>query len=300
MQQNKLSFSQRHPFVFGFAFIAAAAVLLVGAMAAARFFFFGGKGFHFSSQVIGVVHVDGEINDARKVGDWIDSLENDNRVKGVLIRVNSPGGGVGPSQELHRAVKRLAGKKPVVVSMGSVAASGGYYLSSPAHRIFASAGTITGSIGVKMELTNFQGLMDKIGVGHQTLASGGLKDAASPFRPLSDEERRYLDSLVMDMFDQFVGDVAGDRGLDVAQVKAIADGRAMTGRQAKEAGLVDQLGDLRDALADLKDRCGMTGDVSLLEGPPEETNWLRDILSSALSLRPLERAGGARWQFYYQ
>ena len=277
MPENKLNFSQRRPFLFGLSLLAAAVVLIVGSMAAVRYFVFNGS-THFMGDKFGLVHVEGFIADSRQVNEWIAELREDDDVKGVVIRVNSPGGAVSPAQEMFMAVKRLARKKPVVVSMGAVAASGGYYLAAPAHRIVASPGTLTGSIGVKMELANLEGLMDKLGIQHESLTSGKLKNAGSPYQPLTPEDRSYLQALVMDMYGQFLKDVSESRGMEMDKLKAVADGRALTGRQALEAGLVDELGGLDEAFEALKELSRVTKDLPVIEGPKTEESLVRDLL----------------------
>ena len=276
MPENKLNFSQRRPFLFGLSLLAAAVVLIMGSMAAVRFFVFNDtKSF---GDKFGLVHVEGFIADSRQVNQWIAELREDDDVKGVVIRVNSPGGAVSPAQEMFMAVKRLAGVKPVVVSMGAVAASGGYYLAAPAHKIVASPGTLTGSIGVKMELANLEGLMDKLGIRHESLASGRLKNAGSPYQPLTPEDRSYLQALVMDMYGQFLKDVSESRGIEMDKLKAVADGRALTGRQALKAGLVDELGGLDEAFEALKELSRVTKDLPVIEGPKTEESLVRDLL----------------------
>lgn len=233
-----------------------------------------------SDDQIGIVRVEGVIMDSESLVEWIRDLRNEPSVKGVLIRVNSPGGAVTPSQEISRAVARLAKQKPVVVSMSSAAASGGYYISAPATCIFANPSTITGSIGVIMELTNVADLMDKIGVKRQSLTSGKLKGAGTPFRKMTRDEREYLQSIVDDMHDQFVRAVAKGRHMDLKEVRAIADGRVFTGRQARTVGLVDKLGGMEDAAAELKSLCGLSGPLPTVEQPEEKRPFIERIMSN--------------------
>lgn len=282
--------------------LTAVMVLIIGTMAAFHFFFVDGKKQSLLSagDAFGQVNIEGVIMDSRDVNEWIAELRDDDNIKGVVIRVDSPGGGVSPSQEIHRAVKKLAQKKPVVVSMGAVAASGGYYVSCPAHTIIANPGSITGSIGVMMEMTNLMGLMDTLGIGHTSLTSGKLKDAGSPYRELSGEEKVYFDGIIKDMFDQFVTDVATGRKLDPKKVKRIADGRILTGRQALVEGLIDGLGGLEEAIEMLKKHAKVTKDLPIIEGPVEEVPWLESLLSTALKLAPVQQVQGAEWRFMYK
>jgi len=256
----------------------------------------------FHGQSFGLVNIVGMIDDCRRVNEWMSELRDDSRVRGVVLRVDSPGGGVSPSQEIYRAVKKLAQQKPVVVSMGSVAASGGYYVACPATAIIANPGTVTGSIGVRMELANFMGLMDKLGVLHSTVTSGKFKDAGSPFRELSSEEREYFKSIVTDLFDQFVTDVAESRKLDPQKVKRIADGRILTGRQAMAEGLIDGIGGLEESFEMLKKLCKVTKDLPILEGPKQKDSLLRELLLGAASLAdalPTEKSAGPQFRYQY-
>lgn len=183
------------------------------------------------------------------------AIKND-KVKGVLLRVNSPGGTVPTSQEIYEAVKELKKKnKIVVVSMGDMAASGGYYVSCAADKIVANPGTLTGSIGVIMNLMNFKALADKVGIEPEVIKSGLFKDIASPYHKMTREERQILTDLIMDSYDQFTQVVAEGRALPIEEVKRIADGRIYSGRQAKAIKLVDELGTYSDALALLQKLC---------------------------------------------
>ena len=296
--QTTTSFSQRHPFLFGLALIVAAVALLAGAMAAIRFWFHdNGKTELIASDKLGVVHLDGIIEDPTPVVEWMRELREDRSVKGVLLRINSPGGVVAPSQEIYGAVKKLAAVKPVVTSMGIVAASGGYYAAAPSTRIVANPGSITGSIGVIMELSNYEDLLTKIGVRQTSIASGKFKDAGSPFKPMSAEDKAYFEALVQDMHSQFVTDVAAGRNMTVAVVASLADGRALTGRQAQQAGLVDDLGGYEEALAILRGLAHVPDDVNLVDGPKKEETWLRELLQSALDLPPVSMHNGPRWLY---
>ncbi len=197
---------------------------------------------------VGVVEVEGVIVDSKKIIEQLDDFHEDGSIKAIVLRINSPGGGVGPSQEIHDEVRRIDADKPVVVSMGSVAASGGYYIAAPARVIFANPGTITGSIGVIMEFTNVQELLEKIGLHSQVVKSGKHKDIGSPVRPMTEEDRALLQALIDDVHTQFVDSVAAGRQLEVQKVRTFADGRIFTGRQARELGLVDELGGLEAAI----------------------------------------------------
>lgn len=242
---------------------------------------------------VAIVNIDGIILNGSQVIKWVETVQADPLVKGVLVRVNSPGGAVTPSQEMYFAIKRLASQKPVVVSMGALAASGGYYVSLPAKQIFAVPSTVTGSIGVKMDLTNVENLMGKLGVESTSLASGALKDAGSPFKSLRDDERQYFLGVIMDMYDDFLTTVIEHRQITAEQLEGFADGRALTGRQAKELGLVDQLGDKNDALTYLYQECGLTPKNSrLVEGPVKDHSFLERLTDSAVDSLLSKGLGG--------
>jgi protease-4 len=197
---------------------------------------------------IGLVVVDGPISDSRELLEEVDALRRDGSVKAVVLRVNSPGGEVGPSQELHDAVARLSAEKPVVVSVGAVAASGAYYAAMAADSIVSSPGSVIGSIGVILSYPTAVELMEKVGVEWRVYKSGRLKDMGSFARNPTEEEEAVMDGVIADVFDQFVSAVVTDRGLDRDTVLGLADGRIFTGRQALEAGLVDRLGDYQAAV----------------------------------------------------
>jgi protease IV len=179
----------------------------------------------------------------------VDRLGTDKSVAAVILAVNSPGGSVAGGETLHDAIARLAERKPVVTVMGGLAASAAYMISVPTTRIFASPATLTGSIGVLLQTAEFSGLLDKVGVGAQTLVSGPLKDQPSLTAPLSPAGKQVLQDIVMNLYDQFVTMVADDRHLPRDRVRQLADGRAYTGQQALPLGLIDQLGGEGDARA---------------------------------------------------
>lgn len=207
-----------------------------------------------------LVSLDGAISGARAssssamaVRDRLRELIDEDSVKGVLLSINSPGGTVGASKELYEAVKDLSEKKPVVVSMLDQATSGGYYAASSATKIYANAGTLTGSIGVILSGFNAKELLDRVGIQSQTIKTGPYKDIFSPFRELGDPERQLLQELLQSTYKEFITDVSKGRKLDIEVVRKLADGRIYTGQQAKDNKLVDALGTLDAAIADLRD-----------------------------------------------
>lgn len=211
---------------------------------------------------VAVVRIEGPIMDSKNTTDEIKGYLKDASIKAIVLRVDSPGGAVAPSQEIYEEVKKATLKKKVIVSMGSVAASGGYYISAPADRIIANPGTLTGSIGVIMEIPNIEGLMNKIGVKTEVIKSGRHKDIASAFRKMGKEERLILQGVLDDVHEQFIKAVSDGRKIPFDEVKKLADGRIFTGRQAMEARLVDELGTLEDAIT-------IAGRLAGIKGEPE-------------------------------
>ncbi len=224
-----------------------------------------------------IVTSDNKLEDIRK-------LKKDDSIKAVVLRIDSPGGVVGASQELYTEIKKLSAIKPVVVSMGDVAASGGYYVACGATKIFANPGTITGSIGVRMEHVNYQDLLRWAKIERQTLKSGEHKDIGSSIKPMTAEEKELLEGVLIDMHDQFKSDIAESRKIPREEVDKIADGRVYTGRKALELGLVDQLGTLNDAIDEAAKLAGIKGDPKLREVSENEPWWLDLVLEKAGSL----------------
>jgi protease-4 len=205
-----------------------------------------GKKDFFGADKIAIVRVEGIIFNSKEIIKQLKKHKSNPTVKAMVLRVDSPGGGVGPAQEIYELVREIANKKEkkILVSMGSVAASGGYYIACPAEKIVANPGTITGSIGVIMEFPNIQELFKKIGLDTVVVKSGKYKDLGSPVRPMSKEERRLIQGMIDDVYQQFVNAVAEGRNLPAEQVRQFADGRIFSGKQAKKLGLVDELGGL--------------------------------------------------------
>lgn len=186
---------------------------------------------------------------SEEIMNQLKKAREDPKAKAVLIRINSPGGSTGATQEIAEEMDKIrSSKKPIVISMGDMCASAGYWLASKGNYIFASPATITGSIGVYMDYTNIEDLMGKIGVKNDKIKSGAHKDILSMYRPMTGEERDMLQGMVDDIYHQFVQTVADGRHMDEAKVKSIADGRILTGKQAQDLGLVDAMGNYYDAL----------------------------------------------------
>ena len=231
---------------------------------------------------VGLVRIEGAITSADETIQTIENYKKDPSVKAVVVRVDSPGGGVGPSQEIYEELKKTAAKKTVVVSMGSLAASGGYYISCIANEIYADPGTITGSIGVIMEVPNFKGLMDKIGIKAEVVKAGAHKDLASPFREMNSADRQILQGVLDNVHDQFIQAVADGRKMPADKVRAIADGRIFSGEQAVTEGLVDKIGDLQDAIQGARKLAHLKEDAPVEEKKKGRT--LFDVFKSKVGI----------------
>ncbi len=249
---------------------------------------------------VGYITVAGAITTSEKIIEQIDNFKEDSSVKAIVLRVNSPGGGVSPSQEIYDEVKAAAAVKPVVVSMGSVAASGGYYIAVPAQRILANPGTITGSIGVIMQFTNVEELLGKVGLKSQVVKSGLHKDIGSPMRSMSSADREILQSLIDDVYEQFVQAVAESRQMDPDKVRQLADGRIFTGRQALEAGLVDELGGYQDAIRVAAELAGIEGKPKVVYPIADKQELLEYFIQETAQLvKQSVQNGDAGLQFFW-
>jgi protease IV len=244
---------------------------------------------------VAVVEVEGVIGvgadrglDTESIIRTLGEYRDDPAVRAVVLRIDSPGGVVAPTQEIFTAVRRLReAKKPVVASLGSVAASGGYYVAVSADRIFASPGTLTGSIGVVMQLANVEGLLKKVGVEYVVVKAGAYKDVGNFARAMTPEERRILQSLLDDVYDQFISAVAEGRGLEPAAVRAFAEGRIYSGRQAHGLKMVDDLGGLEDAIEAAAKMAGLPPKPKVLY--PRRRFSLRELLRNEWGLGPVSR-----------
>lgn len=270
----------RHNWLFWIAAFFAGMLLLFLICVGIVTVLFGDRDGVVSGEAVGLVEVKGVIVDGQETVRQLREMKKDERVKAVVLRVESPGGVVGPSQEIYAEVKKLAREKKVVVSMGSVAASGGYYVAAPATVIFANPGTMTGSIGVLMKFSNVEGLMDKVGMKAFTIKSGRFKDAGSPVRPMSPEERAILQGVIDNTHAQFVAAVAEGRKLPVGQVRRIADGRILTGEQALSLKLIDKLGSQQDAVEEAGRLGGIEGEPEIIR-PHKKKGPVLDLLVQA-------------------
>lgn len=252
-------------------------LLMLGGLFLAGLLAVAGGGF---GDKIALIHVEGvmtagrgsggllgdSVSGSERIVSMLEKARRDNSVKAVVIRVNSPGGSPSAAQEIYNEINRVRrdGKR-VTISMGDVAASAAYYISSAADRIYADPSTVTGSIGVIMETANLQGLWNKIGIDMGALTTGKYKDIGSPNRPMRPDEKELLQAMLFDIYDQFVTDVSKGRKLDKAYVKSLADGRVFTGRQAVKLKLVDRVGGLQDAIRSAADEAGIARNYEVVQ-----------------------------------
>jgi len=242
---------------------------------------------------VAVIEIKGIITDSMEVNAAIRDYAARDDVKAVVLRINSPGGAVGPSQEIYREVQRLSNKKKVVASMGAVAASGGYYIAVAADKIVANPGTITGSIGVIVEFMNTEELFKKIGLKGTVIKSGKFKDTGSPLRELTEADKKLLGDVVADIHSQFVAAVAEGRRMKPQDVLPIADGRIFSGAQAMRLGLVDQLGSLEDAIGEVAGLAGIASSYTVIY-PEKKHGLLGEILKGDAGSYLQDMVSGAR------
>lgn len=272
----KPPFRKRHPIIFW-----SLMILIAGGVISLISSFFEKEGDDIGEPRLALVKIEGAILDSQATIQWIDKILSREDAKGILVFVNSPGGGAAASQEIYFALKRASRKIPVCISMGATAASGGLMVSMAGERIFAAPSTITGSIGVRMDIPQFQDLMRKIGIGQETLVTGPFKDAASYTHPLTPEDRQYLQEVIENMHSQFVGLVAENRKITPEKAAALANGKIYTGEQALKLGLIDELGTLHEAKVWLAQKAGIPGNRKLIEKPVKKREYLDLLLRSA-------------------
>ncbi len=276
-------FSRRHPYLFSIlVFSALTAVVVITISIVTSMVLKGGGEVEFSGQKVGVVLIEGTIVDSREVIRQLKILRESDAVKAIVVRINSPGGAVGPSQEIYREVMRTRESKAVVASMGSVAASGGYYIAAAADKVLANPGTITGSIGVIMGFTNFRQLMEKIGLTPVIIKSGQYKDMGSPTREMTPEERDLLQGVIDQIHQQFIKAVSSGRNMQKDKVAALADGRIFTGQQALELGLVDSMGNFEDAVQLAGNMGGIKGKIETVSASRSHFSIIDYIIGSAM------------------
>ena len=275
---------RRHPVIFGICLLT-----LIGMVFFAVIYglgLFRGENPLNLGEKVGVIPIEGIIGDAGEIIDQINEFADSNGIRAVVLRIDTPGGSVAPSQEIYQAVRELRKKKKVVVSMGSVAASGGYLIAVAADRIVANPGTITGSISAVMHYANVEELLKKVGVRSSVIKSGKFKDIGSPVREMTAEERSLIQGIVDDIYDQFVRTVSENRKIPLSKIVQLADGRVFTGRQAKELGLIDDLGGLQDAVLLAGRLSGMKEKPEIVHGMKKKTTlwrYLMENMTSAVS-----------------
>ena len=252
---------KKHPVIFGLflVFVSGVALLLILRVMVALL----GDGVFFSqNEKVGIINISGIISSSREVVEQLEEFGKDDRIKALVVRIDSPGGGVAASQEIYAAIKRLKNNKKVVASLGSIAASGGYMIACAADKIVANPGTLTGSISVIMYFANTEDLFKKIGLKSSVIKSGKYKDIGSPTREMTEDEKQLLQALVDDIYNQFVAVIAHDRNIPQEKVLPFADGRVFSGRQAQVLRLVDYLGDKSYAVQ-------LAGKMAGIKGTPE-------------------------------
>lgn len=280
-------FSRRHPFLF-FSLVFTT-ILAVTVLGASLLIYLGARHTDYGviltdgEDKVGVIEISGVIAEAKDTLYWLKQFREEESIKAIVIRIDSPGGVVGPSQEIYREVRKTNKVKKVIASMGAIAASGGYYIAAGADGIVANPGTITGSIGVIVGYTNFKALLDKIGLVPVVIKSGEYKDIGSPSREMTASEREVLQAFVDQTHQQFIDAIAVGRNMDAAKVAELADGRIYTGQEAKDLGLIDRLGNLEDAIEWAGRQGGIKGKVEAVYPPPEKLSWFRHLMTSSLN-----------------
>ncbi len=282
-------FARRHPFLFFFMIISACCTItFIGFIA---FVSFGSKmlnnmqfvqPYASSAGNIGIVEINGMILSSKKIIHNINVFKKDNDIKAIILRIDSPGGGIGPSQEIYREIMKIKVDKKIITSMGSVAASGGYYIASATDGIVANPGTLTGSIGVIMEYVNIMEIAKKIGISPIVIKSGEFKDMGSPLRELKDSEKKIFQALVDELHLQFVNDAATARGLDIKTMATLADGRVYTGQKALKLKLIDRLGNLDDAVQWAGEMANIKGELKPVYPKEDKITFFRKLADTLL------------------
>ncbi len=279
-------FSRRHPFLFFIMIMSAISASLILFMITIIF----GSALLMNSNLkaissindanVGIIEMVGPIVSSKETIENIKIFRENSSIKAIVIRIDSPGGGVGPSQEIYKEIVKTKKVKKVVASMGSVAASGGYYAAASCDGIVANPGTITGSIGVIMEYAHVQEIVQKIGLVPVVIKSGEYKDIGSPMREIKESERKLLQNVVNEIHSQFVRDAAQGRNIDIETMKKIADGRIYTGESALTLNLVDRLGNLDDAVEWAAELADITGEIKTVYPEEDKTEFFKKLITS--------------------
>ncbi|MCK4768068.1 MAG: signal peptide peptidase SppA [Desulfobacula sp.] len=276
-------FARRHPFLFFLMIVSTCfTIMFIGFIVLVSF---GSKmmSTQFAQQYtssdgnIGIVEINGMILSSKKIIQDIKTFRDDDDIKAIILRIDSPGGGIGPAQEIYREIIKTKMDKKIVTSMGSVAASGGYYIASATDKIVANPGTITGSIGVIMEYANIMEIAKKIGISPVVIKSGEYKDMGSPLRELKDSEKKIFQALVDELHFQFVNDTAKARGIDVQTMATLADGRVYTGQKALKLKLIDRLGNLDDAIRWVGEMANIEGELKPVYPREDKITFIKKL-----------------------
>ena len=246
-------------------------------------YFSSGEESLWGGEKVAIIEVRGVIIDPQPIVERLVKLRKNEKIKAIVLRIDSPGGAVGPAQEIYAEVKKAQKEKKVLASVGSVAASGGYYIACGADKIMANPGSITGSIGVIVESLNIEELLHKLGLKSVVVKSGKVKDMGSPFRPMTDEEKKLLQGVLDSVHDQFIRAVAEGRNLPLEKVRELADGRIFSGDQARALGLVDELGNFEDAIALAARMAGIKGEPEVIYPEKKRFSLLDLLLQEAVS-----------------
>ncbi|MGW8287861.1 MAG: signal peptide peptidase SppA [Desulfobulbales bacterium] len=279
------SFRQKHPIILGlfiltgifFLFLAGISLLISSVISQSDT-----ADIFSKKEGVGIIELKGLIVSSEPILKYLTEFRNNPDVKSIVLRIDSPGGAVGAAQEIYQEIERTNQVKPVIASMGSMGASGGYYAALGADTIMANPGTMTGSIGVIVKFPNLEGLFEKIGYKNQVIKSGPLKDIGASDRPITEEERKLMQDLIDNVYNQFVRDVAAARSLPEETVFKLADGRVYTGEQALELGLIDKLGNFTDAITTAAELGGLDTEEPQLIYPKSERKFsLFNLLTNA-------------------
>ena len=274
-------FSRRHPYLFFILILTSVTSAAIIGLSLLFIFSTRGADFEFGEKV-GVIEIIGAITDSKDIIHNLKRFNEDDSIKAIVIRIDSPGGGVGPSQEIFREIRKTSESKKVIASIGGVAASGGYYIAAGADGIVANPGTITGSIGVIMGYTNFQEILKKIGLVPVVIKSGEYKDIGSPVREMTKKEKEILHNLANQIHRQFIKAISEGRGIEQSKVEKFADGRIFSGEEAKKLGLVDRFGNLEDAIEWAGRMGGIKGKISTVYPPEKKLSVLKYLVNSSL------------------
>lgn len=281
-------FSRRHPILFFLIMVASCITIMFAGFVVLVSFGSNMLTTQFAQQYtssggnVGIVEITGVILSSKKIIEDIKAFRDDAAIKAIILRIESPGGGIGPSQEIYREIIKTRKDKKVITSMGSVAASGGYYIASATDGIIANPGTITGSIGVIMEYANIMEIAKKIGISPVVIKSGEFKDMGSPLRELQDSEKKIFQDLVDELHLQFVSDTAKARGIDVQTMAQLADGRVYTGQKALKLKLIDRLGNLDDAVQWAGELANIKGELKPVYPKEDKITFIKKLADTLL------------------